>query len=360
MRILILHAGALGDCVLTIHLARALRRAGHTISLAARSLIATWAARHGMLDQAIPLDRLAPVLWGTGDPLGRPPDLLDGFDAVISFLGGPQDTANSRLIDLLGDRRVIAFDPRPTVETLNMGRHITKQWIDDLIEAAPRFVRSLFDCLQPVCRDDPKASILNKGGLRGDGHHDFIGTQVDLESQNENQSPSHTLQTRQATTRAESHDPEKRTCDSRVPNFIIHPGSGGRDKCCPLDALEVLMQQLRQSGANACWMIGPDEMERDGPSLSSRLERSARVIFEESLDRVADLAATADAYIGNDSGMTHVAALTGVNTVALFGPTDPRVWRPLGIRCTVHRFPSDKSDTAWIASVSGSLADRSN
>lgn len=34
--------------------------------------------------------------------------------------------------------------------------------------------------------------------------------------------------------------------------------------------------------------------------------------------------------MGNDSGITHMAALTGCPTLALFGPTDPVVWAPLG------------------------------
>jgi ADP-heptose:LPS heptosyltransferase len=40
--------------------------------------------------------------------------------------------------------------------------------------------------------------------------------------------------------------------------------------------------------------------------------------------------AGARAYIGNDSGITHLAAAVGVPTVALFGPTDPAVWAPRG------------------------------
>jgi ADP-heptose:LPS heptosyltransferase len=34
--------------------------------------------------------------------------------------------------------------------------------------------------------------------------------------------------------------------------------------------------------------------------------------------------------VGNDSGVTHLAAAVGTRTVALFGPTDPAIWRPLG------------------------------
>ncbi len=42
-------------------------------------------------------------------------------------------------------------------------------------------------------------------------------------------------------------------------------------------------------------------------------------------------------YVGNDSGITHLAAGLGVPTVAVFGPTDPAVWRPLGPRVRVVR-----------------------
>src|SRR5262245_26107116 len=65
MNLAILHAGALGDCVLTLHVAMALRAAGHRVTVAARSPIAAWAARRGMIDDAIALEKLAPLLWGT-------------------------------------------------------------------------------------------------------------------------------------------------------------------------------------------------------------------------------------------------------------------------------------------------------
>ncbi|HAX44810.1 MAG TPA: hypothetical protein DCY80_19905, partial [Solibacterales bacterium] len=45
--------------------------------------------------------------------------------------------------------------------------------------------------------------------------------------------------------------------------------------------------------------------------------------------------ATARAYLGNDSGPTHVAAALGLPTLALFGPTNPKVWAPRGRRVRV-------------------------
>jgi ADP-heptose:LPS heptosyltransferase len=41
---------------------------------------------------------------------------------------------------------------------------------------------------------------------------------------------------------------------------------------------------------------------------------------------------SARVYIGNDSGITHLAAAAGAPVVAIFGPTDPAVWAPRGDR----------------------------
>ena len=62
--------------------------------------------------------------------------------------------------------------------------------------------------------------------------------------------------------------------------------------------------------------------------------------------RIADLyelacwLATARIYIGNDSGITHLAAAVGTPVVALFGPTDPRIWAPRGPHVRVIAKPA--------------------
>ncbi|MEZ5351513.1 MAG: glycosyltransferase family 9 protein [Bryobacteraceae bacterium] len=60
---------------------------------------------------------------------------------------------------------------------------------------------------------------------------------------------------------------------------------------------------------------------------------------QHRFDDLYDLAcwlAGARLYLGNDSGITHLAAATGTPVLALFGPTDPRVWAPPGAR-VIHR-----------------------
>ena len=53
-----------------------------------------------------------------------------------------------------------------------------------------------------------------------------------------------------------------------------------------------------------------------------------------SLATVASLAGFAAGFVGNDSGVSHLAAAAGASGVVIFGPTDPARWRPLG-RVTV-------------------------
>ncbi len=42
-------------------------------------------------------------------------------------------------------------------------------------------------------------------------------------------------------------------------------------------------------------------------------------------------------YIGNDSGVTHMAAALNIPTLAIFGPTDPVLWSPRGKSVVVVR-----------------------
>jgi len=71
---------------------------------------------------------------------------------------------------------------------------------------------------------------------------------------------------------------------------------------------------------------------------------------------VAALIARCACYVGNDSGISHVAAGLGVPTVAVFGPTDPAVWGPHGptVRVVRRRAAGD----AWpsVEAVAGAVA----
>jgi heptosyltransferase-3 len=69
-------------------------------------------------------------------------------------------------------------------------------------------------------------------------------------------------------------------------------------------------------------------------------ERLPDAIHIPDLFDLARFLAGARAYIGNDSGITHLAAAVGIPTIALFGPTDPAVWAPRGKAVRVIHAPN--------------------
>jgi hypothetical protein len=102
---------------------------------------------------------------------------------------------------------------------------------------------------------------------------------------------------------------------------VIHPFSGSARKNWPLERFRELAAELP---IPIRWCAGPEEI----------LENAER------FDNLYDLAcwvASARLYIGNDSGITHLAAAVGTPVIAIFGPTDPAVWAPRGSNVTVIR-----------------------
>jgi hypothetical protein len=103
---------------------------------------------------------------------------------------------------------------------------------------------------------------------------------------------------------------------------IIHPFSGSARKNWPLANYRALAARI---GGPVEWTAGPEEL----------LPEARR------FDNLADLAhwiSGARLYIGNDSGITHLAAAVGTPTAALFGPTDPAIWCPAGDHVRAIRF----------------------
>jgi hypothetical protein len=111
---------------------------------------------------------------------------------------------------------------------------------------------------------------------------------------------------------------------------VLHPGSGGRAKCWPIERFIELADRLRREGMDVAFMLGPTEMDWHGDEWRRVLADHAPVVIESDLRSVAQHMSAADLYIGNDAGSTHLAASVGTPTVAIFGPTHPRVWRPIG------------------------------
>lgn len=114
------------------------------------------------------------------------------------------------------------------------------------------------------------------------------------------------------------------------PVFALHPGSGGAAKCWPPERFAALGRTLEQHGTIVL-ISGP--ADRDVVrAVQQAAGRTWPVAAHLPLTDVAQLLAHVRAYVGNDSGPSHLAALLGCPTVALYGPTDPAVWGVRGPR----------------------------
>jgi heptosyltransferase-3 len=132
------------------------------------------------------------------------------------------------------------------------------------------------------------------------------------------------------------------------PVVAVHPGSGSPAKNWPPEHLaELLRRLLPELGLAPLLLAGPAD-EGAAQALLDRLDamstrrRAGRppILRDLPLPVLAALLSQIEAYVGNDTGPTHLAALLERPTVALFGPTDPILWAPRGPRVrVVHRQP---------------------
>lgn len=117
---------------------------------------------------------------------------------------------------------------------------------------------------------------------------------------------------------------------------VIQPGSGGSGKCWCLENFLAIAGELSSKDMEVVFLLGPAEMDRfSEATIRDKIGGVAKYLADLSLTTVLGLMTHADGFIGNDSGITHLAAAMGVTTVAVFGPTNPAVYKPIGPAVTV-------------------------
>jgi ADP-heptose:LPS heptosyltransferase len=136
------------------------------------------------------------------------------------------------------------------------------------------------------------------------------------------------------------------------PRFLaVHPGSGSPRKNWPAERFAALARQER-----APWLLvhGPAD---DAAAAVLAGVPGAVLARDLPLRTLAGVLARAGAYVGNDSGITHLAAAAGAPTVALFGATDPGTWAPIGPRVRVVDCGS-AMDAATVEAVRAAVSDQ--
>lgn len=283
--ILVLHPGALGDVLLSLRALRSLRRRfpSHQLTLIAREDIGRVLKQGGEIDECMSFDRVAVA------------ELLGGLD--LTDHGLRETLARcTHAVFWMADHHGIVRENLYRYGVTNciavsIQRHEVKH-----VHASERYVESLAPWnVRPVSIDRP-LTLASDG--RGSGVRDAW---------------------------------MNKAVESGAPIFAVHPGSGSPDKCCPADLLATAVLDVHER--RNCRIVvcrGPaDKAYVD--RFKEALDMTPYVMAgPEPLAEMAHLLARVDLFLGHDSGLTHLAALLGVPTLAIFGPTRPEEWAPEG------------------------------
>ncbi len=314
-RLLVLRTGALGDMLLTAPALARLRAACSAVSL---TLVGAPQAggllrQARLVDAVVPFDHpaLAPLFLG---PAGvqdagaahRITSVLDRPDAAIVWLRDADGSVGSAL-DALGIPVVIRAASLPPGArpdgTADSG---------EVPHVAQHLYRSLDSWLDPA-------------GSRREPATDRSGTAQPATAQLPipRLVPSASAQAWAAALW------ERMARAAAQPVVALHPGSGSRRKNWPAERFAATARDLAAAGVDVLLRAGP--ADREAAAAVSRLAGAPILpVPAASLDQVAAILARCRLYLGNDSGITHLAAFVGASVVAVFGPTAATVWHPLG------------------------------
>jgi heptosyltransferase-2 len=122
----------------------------------------------------------------------------------------------------------------------------------------------------------------------------------------------------------------------------LHPGSGSERKNWPAANFAAVARWLVDELAVQLLVI---HGEADDAAVTRLTELIAPRPFHRAHGlKLVELAAVLERcalFIGNDSGITHLASAVGAPTIALFGPASSAIWKPQGERVRVIRFGHD-------------------
>jgi len=300
--ILVIHPGALGDLLEAVPALVALRalRAGTRLALAAQPRLADFLRGAGVADEALSFDGLAlETLFGGDSVSPAVKARLARFDRVVSWFGSRADHFADRLRaivpEALVEPPVPETGPPPTV------------WEHLLETLAPWGVKAPSP---PVLLTPPEAW------------------------------------------RAEARLALSRLGrDDRRPLLFVHPGAGGRDKRWPAaNFAEVIRRVAGETGCQVLIHQGP--ADRDAvDQLTRALDLTALSLVEPPLHRLAGVLQEAGAYLGADSGVSHLAAAVGAPSVILFPPATHGRWTPWSPTAVPLAMPENPLEVETVAAV---------
>lgn len=116
---------------------------------------------------------------------------------------------------------------------------------------------------------------------------------------------------------------------------ILHPGSGASRKNWRPDAFASLVRELRSWGMDPLLVQGPADEAALVAVQAALGKDQVEVARPRNVSALAALLNDARLFVGNDSGVSHLAALLAVPSAVVFGATDPARWAPRGERVRI-------------------------
>jgi ADP-heptose:LPS heptosyltransferase len=292
-RVLLIRAGALGDCLLMLPALTALRAhfPDACIEVMGYPSRWEWALGRGLVDAVHAIER--PGMHLLFCRVAEYPEslraLIGGYDIILSYRPDPEGVFAGNL-RALGARRVLSQSPFPPPPPPK-------------IHVADFALRSVARLGVPLLEHVPQLPITPSD--RALVQPFFGGHAVD-------------------------------PLTERL--IVIHPGSGSAGKRWPLADFAALLATVTAHPRVRAVIVAGYAEEGVAEELLALIPQSKSLIAANwPLLPTAALIAHAAVFVGHDSGLTHLAAAFGRPTVALFGPTDPEIWGPRGTSVTVVR-----------------------
>jgi ADP-heptose:LPS heptosyltransferase len=143
--------------------------------------------------------------------------------------------------------------------------------------------------------------------------------------------------------------------DGRSPLLILHPGAGSAGKRWPVEGFVGVLAPLGATRRVTMLMIeGPADLDAVA-ALQSGLGGRAQVLRGLTLPELAGALSHATAYLGNDSGPSHLAASVGTAAVILFTAAN-QAWRPWSAAARPVTVATTRLDPGDVATVRDRLA----
>ncbi len=290
-KILVIRGGAIGDFILTLPAIAALRKQFPNAHLKVLGYphIVQLALAGGLVDRVQPIEArgLAGFFARDGDLAPDLADYFSEFDLIVSYLFDPDEIFKTNVARCTHGQ----FLTGPHRPNEKESIHATQVYLKPLERLA------IFDA-DPV----PRLSLMLS---------DKIG-RADLPA-----------------------GPDAR---QRVPTIALHPGSGSERKNWPEAKWAELLRHLVNSTELHLLLVGGEAEGERLRRLAAALP-TARAVVARSLP-LAELAGqlqSCAAFVGHDSGITHLAAALGLPTLVLWADTVEEIWRPQGEHVTVVR-----------------------